>query len=150
MVTNLDDHWDNLRDNQTYYKKSMLREGMSLEKIRENTYTIFIKRNRVTREIEKVWDGLVYGLIPKGEKIIFKVRICKEIPILPHYSNYVEGWYAEGEFDVIYPPFFSDLLKTNNWDDFEKYTFYLLKLLGIHEIYKWEKQKGTADGFFKL
>lgn len=50
------------------------------------------------------------------------------------------------------PVFFSTLLKTNNWKDFERYTYHLLKLLGVSTIYNFldERQAGKADGFFKI
>ena len=50
------------------------------------------------------------------------------------------------------PAFFNKLSQTNNWKEFEEYTFYLLKLLGIQTAYNFldERQAGKADGFFKL
>jgi hypothetical protein len=50
------------------------------------------------------------------------------------------------------PAFFSTLSSTHNWKEFEKNTYYLLKLLGISTLYNFlnERQAGKADGFFKL
>ncbi|WP_330203036.1 hypothetical protein [Cyanobacterium sp. Dongsha4] len=50
------------------------------------------------------------------------------------------------------PPFFRKLLTTQNWQEFEKYTYSLLKLLGINKIYSFfgQIQAGKADGFFKI
>jgi hypothetical protein len=50
------------------------------------------------------------------------------------------------------PTFFDRLLTTHNWQEFEQYTHYLLKLLGIQTAYKFlgERQAGRADGFFKF
>ncbi|NIP23720.1 MAG: hypothetical protein GWO38_07840 [Phycisphaerae bacterium] len=50
------------------------------------------------------------------------------------------------------PPFFDKLYSTNNWQKFEEYTYYLLKLLGIQKAYNFleERQAGKADGFFKF
>jgi hypothetical protein len=52
----------------------------------------------------------------------------------------------------LYPAFFDKLLSTSNWEEFEQYTYYLLKLLGIQTAYKFlgERQAGKADGFFKF
>ncbi|WLT37208.1 hypothetical protein NON20_14635 [Synechocystis sp. B12] len=52
----------------------------------------------------------------------------------------------------ICPNFFPILATTNNWQEFEKYTFLLLKSLGIVTIKSFlgEKQAGKADGFFGL
>ena len=50
------------------------------------------------------------------------------------------------------PAFFTKLSSTNNWKDFEEYTYYILKLLGLPVIYSFlnERQAGKADGFFKI
>lgn len=52
----------------------------------------------------------------------------------------------------LYPPFFDKLLSTGDWKEFEQYTHYLLKLLGIQAVYTFvdERQAGKADGFFKF
>ncbi len=50
------------------------------------------------------------------------------------------------------PSFFEKLHKTGDWQEFEKYTYYLLKLLGVEAAYNFlgERQAGKADGFFKF
>lgn len=50
------------------------------------------------------------------------------------------------------PAFFNKLPVTNNWKEFERNTYYLLKLLGIPLTYNFldERQAGKADGFFKI
>ncbi|MDJ0598092.1 MAG: hypothetical protein QNJ37_04540 [Crocosphaera sp.] len=50
------------------------------------------------------------------------------------------------------PAFFHKLPITNNWKEFEKNTYYLLKLLGIPLTYNFlnQRQAGKADGFFKI
>jgi hypothetical protein len=50
------------------------------------------------------------------------------------------------------PAFFEKLRSTAGWQEFEEYTHYLLKLLGIQTIYKFsgDEQAGKADGFFKF
>lgn len=50
------------------------------------------------------------------------------------------------------PAFFHTLSSTHNWKEFEKHTYYLLKILGIPIIYPFfdEPQAGKADGFFKV
>lgn len=52
----------------------------------------------------------------------------------------------------LHPPFFDKLLSTGDWKEFERYTYYLLKLLGIQAVYTFvdERQAGKADGFFKF
>jgi len=50
------------------------------------------------------------------------------------------------------PGFFEKLSVTENWKEFEEYTYYLLKLVGIQTVYHFlgEIQAGKADGFFKI
>jgi len=50
------------------------------------------------------------------------------------------------------PGFFDKLCVTENWQEFEEYTYYLLKLAGIQTVYHFlgENQAGKADGFFKI
>lgn len=52
----------------------------------------------------------------------------------------------------IRPAIFDELLGTRDWGKFELYTYYLLKLLGIHNAYYFnpQQQSGQADGFFKF
>ncbi|AIE75538.1 MULTISPECIES: hypothetical protein [unclassified Synechocystis] len=56
----------------------------------------------------------------------------------------------ENNFDIC-PSFFKILAITNDWQEFEKYTFLLLRLLGVSTIKSFlgEKQAGKADGFFR-
>jgi len=44
--------------------------------------------------------------------------------------------------------FFYSLLSTNNWEEFENLTFWLLKLIGIHKLHIFKEQRGKPDGFF--
>ena len=54
--------------------------------------------------------------------------------------------------NILFPPFFQQLLSTDNWEQFERYTHYLLKLLGIQNAYAFlnQNQAGKADGFFTI
>lgn len=156
MVTHWANHWDDLPNNETYFTKGMLRRGMTQEKIRNNTHTIFIKKNKQTRKPEKAWEGSIYDCRVEKDRIYFKVKIDREIPIPSKYMEYPEGWYVESiEEEILfeavnYPPFFYILNTTNDYNEFEGYTYRLLKLLGIHQIFSYEKQRGQPDGFFKF
>jgi len=168
MITTFDDHWDKIQ--RTSYTKYMFKEGMREDLIENNTKTIFIKVNKNTNEAEKAWIGTVYDFEKKGTRIYFSVSIEKEIPVdaIPkEFQGKAEGWYVIGESEILeekfpveenfpsehllfYPPFFYILIETRDRKIFEDYTYYLLKLIGINEIYKFENQKGGADGFFKI
>jgi hypothetical protein len=161
MVTHFRGHWDKLPNNETRYTKTMLRTGMDETKLTENTRTVFIKINEETHKPEKVWVGWVSAFRPDSERIRFRVNIEKEIPCPKKYYNYREGWYFEagtGEggdeqqalSKVLDPPFLQTLQTTNDWKEFELYSNWLIRLVGVHEIHKFEEQKGKADGFFKF
>lgn len=156
MVSDWSNHWDKLKGNSTYYSPNMLKWGMSESKLIDNTITIFLKRNKDTKEIEKAWQGRVYNIRSYKEKFWFSVAIDKEIIPPKKYLSYSVGWYFDDEeiFDTetnMYSPlFFSKLLETNDWKEFEELTYFLLKILGIHQIYKYERQRGLPDGFFKF
>lgn len=165
MVTHWHNHWDNLRDNSTYFTSGMLKGDMKNSDLIDNTITIFIKKNKDTKKVEKVWSGRAKnfkeGVDKKGRKsIYFTVEIDNIIPCPEKYLTYSEGWYVgrgdiegdivdEKKFD---PEFFKELLITNNWQIFEEYTYYLIKCLGIHTScrFGFKEQKGKADGFFKF
>jgi hypothetical protein len=176
MITSWDDHWD--KKKRTHYSTSMFREGMRKELIENNATTIFIRVNKKTNKVEKAWIGTVFDFDDKGKKIDFSVNIEKEIHVdtIPkEFQEKPDGWYFIGEREIFigereifigereileenlpsehllfYPPFFYILIETRDWKIFEDYTYYLLKLIGINEIYKFEKQRGEADGFFKI
>jgi hypothetical protein len=53
--------------------------------------------------------------------------------------------------DIIEPGFFQAMLQTKDPAEFEQYCFYLLRILGIHDIHRPRNLAGTdAHGFFKL
>ena len=159
MITHWDNHWDKLQGNRTYFTIGMLKPGMTKDKLADGTQTIFIKKNKESRKADRAWVGNVANFreeIKSGkEGISFDVKIERVIDCPSKYLNHVEGWYCEelqsyerqkpSEFE---PPFFSKIVSTNDWSEFEEYTYYLLKLLGIHEVFRFprKEQRGRADG----
>jgi len=156
MVTHWSSNWDRLPNNETRFSKKMLKRGVSVDKIREDTPTIFIKKNEQTKRPGRAWERSVYGFRVKEHSIYFKVKINREISVPSAYMDYQEGWYAESIEEEVplkalnYPLFFYILSMTNDYNEFEKYVYSLLKLLGIHQIFRCERQRGQPDGFFKL
>ena len=165
MVTHWKDHWD--RVNRTYYPFKMLK-GLNVDGVRENSKlgkipTIFIKVKKDNKEFERAWKGYTYDFeVSESERrIYFEVQTSQEIDPPQKYLKLHEGWYVEYveegdlleslfEKAVFYPPIFYLLIRTTNWYDFENLVYYLLKLLGIHDIIKYERQRGLPDGFFKF
>lgn len=157
MVTDWKEYWDQLPNGQAYYTKNMFKGKMNIEKIKDCTPTLFIKINKSTGKFEKMWKGFVYNFKIEANKIKFKVKIDGEVENFPQkYLDYSKGWYIEEIEEeipcdlIFFPPFLYILEKTNDWEKFEEYTYVLLKMVGIHKIIKFKKQKGTADGFFKI
>ncbi len=70
---------------------------------------------------------------------------------MPQPVQRAEALRQLGSLFDLRPGFFQHLLTTTNWQNFEEYTYYLLKLLGIQTVYHFlgERQAGRADGFFK-
>lgn len=163
MVTDFKGHWDNIPNNRTHYTTDMFKEGMNKDKLASNTETIFIKvESRTNPTIEKCWKGCVCdfteGNNKKGQKVVFfRVNIQEQIKCPQKCLKYDIGWWSDEEElnleegdSILDPKFFSTIDSTENWAEFEKYSYYLLKCIGLHALYKfplWE-QKGKADGFF--
>lgn len=66
--------------------------------------------------------------------------------------NLLSSSQSRSVHSELQPDFFGKLIATENWQEFEKYTYYLLKLVGIQTVYNFwgERQAGKADGFFKI
>jgi len=141
----------------------MLRGGMNENMLKDYTKTVFINKNRETRDVEKAWIGQVFNFrkseYKDRERIYFNVKIEKQIKCPSEYLSYSEGWYIdekepiddEIKDNLLDPPFFSIISSTTNWREFEEYTYCLLRSVGLHNTYRFHpaKQKGKADGFFK-
>jgi len=99
MVTNFERHWDNIPENRTFYTIGMFKGLMSLEKLVDGTPTLFIKRKRGEKIVEKCWQGHVYDFLETSfgmkDKIYFTVDIEKEVKCLNKYHSYSEGWHCE-------------------------------------------------------
>lgn len=82
------------------------------------------------------------GLTP-SDSVVLKT-VSASILTLPPVNKTVQS--------DIRPAIFDELLQTNDWKRFELYTYYLIKLLGIHNAYRFDpaNQSGKADGFFKF
>jgi hypothetical protein len=154
MVTKFDKHWDKIEKGETSYGIGMLRDNMSESKLAENTETIFIKKERDIA-MSQAWRGSVGHIrraASKGKKkIYFSVTITEQIDFPEKYRPYSEGWYLEeNDENQFIPPFFNELCTTTDWSAFESLTASLLRILGINDVYTYERhnQRGQADGIF--
>jgi hypothetical protein len=161
MITHWENHWDAIPNQETCYPKKYIRFEPIAENVVEKTATLFIKLDKKTRKPDKAWVGHVSRFKDKGNKICFKVNVERQVLLADIPERYLllkEGWYLENwylkgaealprEF-ALYPPFLYPLLTTEDWREFEDHAFWLLKLIGIHRLHRFEKQRGKADGFF--
>lgn len=101
MVTNWENHWDNISQQRTSYPSSMFRTGMAENKIEDGTETLFIKREKTgAKSIEGCWVGSVDDIKKTsydGNKFYFTVNIEEKIPCPEKYKNYSIGWHCEGK-----------------------------------------------------
>ena len=99
MVTNFDDHWEGV-GNEAYFTLSMLKGGMTRERLVDNTETIFIKRNRFSKRVENAWEGKVWGFSFKRDNrgrdsIEFNLNLGTKVRCPPQYLSFSEGWYLD-------------------------------------------------------
>lgn len=137
-----------------------------VSKIEEERPTVFIDSSDCwlgsVRKIQK--NQKAYG---NKEAISFdyELEYSFNLPYNHELRKLKTGWYElELNFDPLKanpedlpitkmaPRFFTELEQTTNWKLFEDYGFYLLKLLGIHNMRKYQSgnNQGRADGFFQF
>jgi hypothetical protein len=160
MVTNWEDHWDKLNkkwNNSTIFSIDLIKDGLSNSKWPTEAITLFIKIKKGTYEFEKCWIGKTKNFrqdLYKGNQVIrFDISDLKETSCPAEYKHYSIGWHLNKSTisgaNHLEPAFFEEM---SNCDPlaFEQYCFYLLRLLGIHDIHKFPQNdnRGKADGFF--
>ena len=102
MVTHWGKHWDALENQETYYTKKMINFEVNKNNLVENAPTLFIKRKDLggtkAGDPERAWVGSVHGFRGGPSKIIFKVKIDKEVPLSQVPKEYLwleSGWYLK-------------------------------------------------------
>jgi len=92
-------------------------------------------------------DAHRYTEFREGQEI---VDILREIGVNPpdEWMKLLNG--ERPKPDKLNPEFFEVLKTTTDWKIFEDNTYYLLKVIGIHNLYKYHRsdQRGKSDGFF--
>ncbi|TGU71525.1 hypothetical protein E4633_14525 [Geomonas terrae] len=156
MVTNWENHWDNLRNNRTQYSLGMLKSGVDPSSLPESAETVFIKLKPVTKVVEKAWIGRSYNFHINRNKIEFSVEIAHPITCPDQYARFSEGWFQVSDEvntkSELLPGFMLNLGSTKDWRTFENDLYMLLKCIGINDAYKYEQtdQRGKADGYFSF
>ena len=171
MVTKWKGHWDSFWSPVPNAQSTLFTHGVIKDPSLKNgpwpktAKTLFIKLNDLNK-FEKSWVG--YSSNFKNESyngkpaVRFEVSGLIENDYYPGLENYSNGWHLNKnkyilesqsvsnlDFDL-QPAFFNEM-QTCNWEAFELYSFYLLRLLGINDINKIPQSdnRGKADGFFK-
>jgi hypothetical protein len=128
-------------------------------------------------EVKEAKNGSKYIVIDQRKKVgdqfigakirLFEDEILEFVKVFTNLVNFtLEAKSTQEIIDIeveqnneiqaddfnLNPTFFNYISSTQNWKEFEKYTYYLLKLLGLPTIYNFfnERQAGKADGFFKI
>ncbi|HYG15646.1 MAG TPA: hypothetical protein VEC12_07835 [Bacteroidia bacterium] len=168
MVTNWEGHWDKLGkkwQNSTLFTMPMIKDGLANSQHPAEAKTLFIKLSKAN-EFEKCWIGISKNFRSDtylGKLAVrFDVEHLLETDCAEEYSSFKNGWYLnknrvaknplpeiKTNLNVFSPSFFS-IMDTCNWEDYEKYCYHLLQLLGINTIHfhPRENNKGKADGIF--
>ena len=68
---------------------------MNPEKLSDHVRTIFIRIDGTTRLPKKCWEGEVYKITRRTEKVWFEFRLDREIQCPQKYIGYPEGWYVD-------------------------------------------------------
>ena len=95
MVTDFDNHWDNIEKNYTSYTPKMIKQKVTKDKYVNGTDTLFIKKMEHSAEVEMAWIGKVWDIMDVPGKIFFRVEIEKEIEYPEEYLLFENGWYFE-------------------------------------------------------
>lgn len=174
MVTDFDNHWD--KKEATTFPISMLKDGLTKDailKTNSENQTIFIKIG-TDANIQSIWLGNIFNINYDSQtnKISFSIKIdIKADELKSKYSKYNKsGWYRNTENEqanivgntntnskdntrsILALPLLDKISKTTDFREFEDYTFYLLKLIGLNFVlqYPRDQQAGRADGFIKI
>lgn len=164
MVTHFSGYWDKIPSHKDpSYPPAMFREGLTQEKLINNTPTVFVKvTGKNSGQVERAWHGYVRNIRRERSdgKYYFSVEITSEEKDTGRYQGLKNGWYLNkpssprkgDQQEILRPPFFAVLRTTKKWEEFQQWVPYLLKLLGINVIYSFpsDQQSGRSDGFFRL
>lgn len=95
MVTTWSNHWDRT-GNTTSFSYAMLRGAiMNPERLVDHTPTVFIRIDSTTKLPKKCWEGEVYKITRRTEKVWFEFSLDREVLCPQKYIGYPEGWYED-------------------------------------------------------
>ena len=115
-------------------------------------YLVIDQRRKVGDTYESAKMRIFEDELLEFQRILQKMIVAALSEEATEAATVGETRSQKGNEAELYPPFFDKLLSTHDWKEFEQYTCYLLKLLGIQAAYAFlgERQAGRADGFFRF
>jgi hypothetical protein len=116
-------------------------------------YLVIDQRKKVGDEFVSAKLRIFEDEMLEFERVLHRlIHFALNVPQPSTPPDQHENREPEASSSDLAPSFFNKLASTNNWQEFEEHTHYLLKLLGIQTVYSFlgERQAGKADGFFKL
>jgi hypothetical protein len=144
MVTDWNDHWDNIEEN-TYYTKKLIKFDLQSHQLVENAPTLFIKVEEGTYKIIGAWFGYVsnfeQGVDNKGREIIsFNVQIENKLDLnkalniievidaIPQpKSNPKPGWYLVSQTKFQKPQIKSSIIIPEEFALYPPFFYNLIK-----------------------
>jgi hypothetical protein len=120
-----------------------------------NNGTKYMVIDQRSRNEQGEWIGIKMRIF-EDELLEFQRVFGKMVDVVMNYFPGLETIkQAESSLaqqNLFLPPVLSELITTSDWKIFEHNTYYLLKLLGIQNVYKFssDNQAGRADGFFRF
>lgn len=170
MVTNWDYHWNQLNNkwnNSTLFTFPLIKDNLINSTLPYEAKTLFIKKTK-ENVFEKAWIGMTKNYRKENYQdklaIRFEVDSLVETDCPVEFKSFTNGWHLnksfkfqklEGNSEIQYnnlqPNFFNEMANCDAFT-FELYCYYLLRLLGIHDIHKipQDNNRGKADGFFRF
>lgn len=161
LVTAFCGHWE-------YVERSSFPRGMiTVPDPLQEELAVFLRYGRMANP--QGWIGKISKISPDGDKVVFWFEIYREaneqevVRATHALQGRKQGWHAypsqtmpEERFpvrDQLQIPFIEAMLNAQiTLKDFEKFCYWLLRLLGVHDLYavKSDSQAGHSDGFFML
>ena len=97
LITSRSNHWDRV-GNVSSYPYEMLRGGvMNPEKLADHTPAIFVKVDREMRTPEKSWEGEVFKITRRADKVWLEFRLGRVTTCPENFAGSPDGWYTDGE-----------------------------------------------------
>lgn len=93
MASNWHGYWDKLPGGIAMYTDSMFVPPMGPGRLASGTPTTFLRFSKYPRRPLKAWSGTVAEIDVLPGKVVFRVRLRREIRFPRRYAGLADGWY---------------------------------------------------------